>query len=63
MVSRKRTRAFDPQAAVIVKEAPDQQIRIHHVHNEQTQEVELHCHSQARELKEQTMQDRATEHF
>lgn len=63
VVSRKRTRTFDPQAAVLVKETSDQQVRIHRVLDEQTGEVELYCHSQARELKEQAMQDNATARF
>lgn len=63
VVSRKRTRSFDPQAAVRVKETSDQQVRIHRVLDEQTGEVELYCHSQARALKEQAMQDNATARF
>lgn len=63
VVSRKRTRAFDPEAAVVVKQTDDQQVRIQRLINEETREVELHCHSQARERKEQAMQDRATERF
>ena len=63
VVSRKRTRTFNPQAAVTVKQTQDQQVQIQRVHNAQTGEVELHCHSQAREQKEQAMQDRATERF
>jgi len=62
VVSRKRKRCFDPEASVVVKETPGQQVRIQRVVNE-AGEVELYCHSIAREAKEQAMQDRAREHF
>lgn len=63
VVSRQRTRTFDPQAAVTVTTRDAQTVRIQRIVNAQTQEVELHCHSQARERKEQAMQDRASERF
>ncbi len=63
VVSRKRKRAFDEEQAVTVKETPGQRVRIQRVVNTQTGEVELHCHSQAREQKEQAMQDRFSERF
>ena len=62
VVSRKRKRHFDPEAAVVVKETPGQQVRVQRVVNE-AGEVELYCHSVAREAKEQAMQDRAREHL
>ena len=63
VVSRKRKRAFDPAQAVTVKETPGQAVRIQRVVNTATGEIELHCHSQAREQKEQAMQDRFSERF
>ena len=63
VVSRKRQRDFDPEHAVIVKEEPGQTVRIQRVVNTETGEVELYCHSQARELKEQAMQDQSGKRF
>lgn len=63
VVSRKRHRAFDDDQAVIVKDLPGQQVKIQRVVNEATGEVELYCHSEAREQKEQAMQDRFGERF
>lgn len=62
VVSRKRKRCFDPDASVVVKETPGQQVRVQRVVNDEG-EVELYCHSIAREAKEQAMQDRAREHL
>ena len=63
VVSRKRKREFDDEQAITVKESPGQSVRIQRVVNTETGEVELHCHSQAREQKEQAMQDRFSERF
>lgn len=63
VVSRKRQREFDPEQAVMVKEEPGQTVRIQRVVNTETGEVELYCHSQAREIKEQAMQDQAGKRF
>jgi transposase len=63
VVSRKRQREFDPEQAVTVKEQPGQSVRIQRVVNTETGEVELYCHSQARELKEQAMQDQSGKRF
>ncbi|RLA43398.1 MAG: IS1634 family transposase [Gammaproteobacteria bacterium] len=63
VVSRKRQREFDPEQAVMVKEEPGQTVRIQRVVNTETGEVELYCHSQAREIKEQAMQDQAGQRF
>lgn len=62
VVSRKRKRCFDPEASVMVKETPEQQVRVQRVVNDEG-EVELYCHSVAREAKEQAMQDHAGERF
>ena len=63
VVSRKRRRTFDPTQAVTVKATPGQVVRMQRVVNTATGEVELHCHSQAREQKEQAIQDRFSERF
>jgi transposase len=63
VVSRKRRREFDEAQAITVKETPGQAVRMQRVVNADTGEVELFCHSQAREQKEQAMQDRFSERF
>ena len=63
VVSRQRQRQFDDEQAVTVKQGPGQTVRVQRVVNEDTGEVELYCHSQARELKEQAMQDKFSERF
>ena len=62
VVSRKRKRDFDPTQAFTVKETPGQNVRVQRIVTEEG-EVELYCHSQAREQKEQAIQDRFSERF
>ncbi|WP_456379065.1 IS1634 family transposase [Thiolapillus sp.] len=62
VVSRKRQRNFDDRQAVTVKETPGQTVRVERVVTD-SGEVELYCHSEAREKKEQAMQDRFAERF
>lgn len=52
VVSRKRQREFDPQAAVLIKQDQDVMIRVQRRVNADTGEVELYCHSSQREEKE-----------
>lgn len=63
VVSRKRHRDFDEDKAITVKQTPGQQVRVQRVHNEKTGEVELYCHSQLREKKEQAIQDHFSQRF
>jgi transposase len=63
VVSRKRKRDFDEDQAMTVKSAPGQQVKVQRVVNPDTDEVELYCHSELREKKEQAMQDRVAERF
>lgn len=63
VVSRKRKRQFDEDNAVLVKETTDQKVQIEKVLNPEAGEVELYCHSEAREQKEQAMQDRFAERY
>lgn len=63
VVSRKRKRDFDPNEAITVKDTLDQSVRVQRVVNEQTGEVELYCHSEMREKKEQAIQGRFAERF
>jgi len=63
VVSRKRKRAFDEDQAITVKQTPGQCVKVQRVVNEHTGEVELYCHSELREKKEQAIQDRFAERF
>lgn len=63
VVSRKRKRLFDENEATLVKDLPNQQVRVQRIFNEETDEVELYCHSQAREEKERAIQNQFAERF
>jgi transposase len=63
VVSRKRSRHFEQADAVIVKQRPDQQVSIQRVVNPDTGEIELYCHSLAREQKERAIQHLFSERF
>lgn len=63
VVSRKRKRDFDEDRATIVKTVPGQTVKAQKVIIEETGEVELYCHSQLREKKEQAIQDRFAEKY
>ena len=52
VVSRTRHREFDPDAAVLIKEDGELMIRAQRRVNTDTGEVQLYCHSSARENKE-----------
>ena len=57
VVSRKRKREFDEDLATLIKETPGQTVKAQKVINDATGEVELYCHSELREKKEQAIQD------
>jgi len=63
VVSRKRDRKFDPAQAILVKDIPGQEVKAQRIVNTETGEIELYCHSQLREKKEQAMQDSFVKHF
>ncbi len=63
VVSRKQHRDFDEDKAITVKQTPGQHVRVQRIHNEETGEVELYCHSQMREKKEQAIQDHFSQRF
>jgi len=63
VVSRKRNRDFDPDKSISVKQTPDQHVRVQRMINEETKEIELYCHSELREKKEQAMQDKFAERY
>jgi hypothetical protein len=58
VVSRERHQQFDPEAAVLIREAGDTQIRAQRVVDEVTGEVRLYCHSTRREAKERGIEQR-----
>lgn len=63
VVSRKRKRDFDENEAITVKHTPAQKVQVQRRINQETGEIELYCHSEMREKKEQAIQDRFAERF
>jgi transposase len=63
VVSRERTRQFDPLQAVEISAAGGQRIRLHKVLSADAQEVRLYCHSPGREQKEVAIVARLTQRF
>jgi transposase len=57
VVSRKHKRHFDEDKSILIKDIPGQTVKVQKVIVEETGEVELYCHSQLREKKEQAIQD------
>jgi transposase len=49
--------------AVIVKEEPNNKVTAHLIKNEETKELELYCHSEAKEAKSNEMNDKFTKRF
>ncbi|MGV6852234.1 MAG: IS1634 family transposase [bacterium] len=60
VVSRKRQRRYDDEQAITVKETLGQKVRVQRVVTEHG-EIELYCHSQARQHKEEAIIDRGSE--
>lgn len=63
VVSRKRHRQFDPDAAVLIKDDEESCVRAQRVVNAETGEVELYCHSSQRERTEQGIAERFAKRF
>jgi glycerol-3-phosphate cytidylyltransferase-like family protein len=63
VVSRKRKRDFDEDKATVVKDTPGQTVKAQRVVVEEIGEIELYCHSELREKKEQAMQDSFAEKY
>jgi transposase len=63
VVSRERTRQFDPRHAVEISAAGGQRIRLQKVPSADGQEVRLYCHSPGREQKEVAIITRLTQRF
>lgn len=63
VVSRERTRQFDPIQSVDVATASDQTVHLQRVVSDDGSEVRLYCHSEARQEKETAMTDRFSQTF
>jgi len=63
VVSRKRKRNFDESKSILIKDIPGQSVKVQKVIVEETGEVELYCHSQLREKKEQAIQNSFAEKY
>ena len=63
VVSRERSRQFDPSQAVETTTASQQTIQIQRVLSEDGTEVRLYCHSQERQKKETAMAEQFTQRF
>ena len=63
VVSRERTRQFDPAHAVEISAADAQRIRLQKVLSADATEVRLYCHSPGREQKEVAIVARLTQRF
>jgi len=63
VVSREKTRQFDPLHAIEISAAGGQRIRLHKVLSADAQEVRLYCHSPGREQKERAIIARLTQRF
>jgi transposase len=63
VVSRKRSRAFSEQDAVLVKDTPGAEVKVQRVERPETAEVELYCHSQGREHKERGIRTRFSKRY
>jgi hypothetical protein len=63
VVSRERTRQFDPDQAVDTLTAAQEKISLQRVVNEDGTEVRLYCHSERRQTKETALSDRFVKRF
>ena len=63
VVSRERTRQFDPDGAVRIETASQQGVQLQRVCDEDAGEVRLYCYSEARAAKEQGIAERFAQRF
>ena len=63
VVSRERTRHFDPEQAIETLTASQETVRLQRVVSEDGEEVRLHCHSAGREAKETAITERFVKRF
>ena len=63
VVSRERTRHFDPEAAVCIETASRHGVHLHKVVSDDGQELRLHCFSEERAAKERAIVERFATRF
>ena len=63
VVSRKRKREFDINLATIIKDSEGKKVRVQRKIDKKSGEIELYCHSELKEKKEQAMQDSSNNRF
>ena len=63
VVSRERTRRFDPERAVSIQNASGETLRLEKVLSEDGKEVRLYCHSERRAKKEEAINERFVQRF
>ena len=63
VVSRERTRHFDPEAALRIETASKHRVHLHKVLADDGQEVRLYCFSEARAAKERGIVERFAQRF
>lgn len=63
VVSRERTRHFDPEAALRIETASNHDVHLHKVRSDDGQEVRLYCFSEARAAKERGIVERFAKRF
>ncbi|MCY4454217.1 MAG: transposase, partial [Immundisolibacterales bacterium] len=63
VVSRERTRHFDPEAALRIETASNHGVHLHRVLRDDGQEVRLYCFSEARAAKERGIVERFAQRF
>jgi len=63
VVSRKRNRQFDEEQAQVVKETEDNKVKVQRVACQDSDEVELYCHSEQREKKETGINELSAQRF
>ena len=63
VVSRQRTRLFDPELATAIETRSQQKVHLHRVVDEDHDEVRLYCYSEARAKKEEGISERFAARF
>ena len=63
VVSRERTRYFDPERAICIRNAAGESLQLEKVLSEDGQEVRLYCHSERRARKEEAINERFAKRF
>jgi len=63
VVSRERTRHFDPERAICIQNAAGESLHLEKVLSEEGEEVRLYCHSERRAKKEEAINERFARRF